>query len=167
MIRLVKRYGSRKLYDTEESRYVSLEEIGRWIREGQEIRVIDNDTSDDVTAQTLTQVILDEGRKGSNALPSSEILHDLIRRGGRLVSSGVDQLNQGVDRLLKAGVERLGPVRSIREETEVLRRRLEELEAALQRVEHGGSRETPPASATEATTDERHVSTPEASTERE
>ena len=54
MIRLIKRYGSRKLYDTEESRYVSLDELASWIRRGQEIRVIDNKSSEDVTAQTLT-----------------------------------------------------------------------------------------------------------------
>ena len=47
MIRLIKRYGSRKLYDTEESRYVSLEELAAWIRSGQQIRVIDNKSSDD------------------------------------------------------------------------------------------------------------------------
>lgn len=134
MIRLVKRYGSRKLYDTEESRYVSLEEIGGWIREGQNVRVVDNETSEDVTAQTLTQVILEAGRKG-NTLPPTEILHDLIRQSGRLVASGVEQLNQGVDKLLKAGVERLGPVRRMREETDVLRRRLEELESSLERLE--------------------------------
>jgi polyhydroxyalkanoate synthesis repressor PhaR len=134
MVRMIKRYGSRKLYDTEESRYVSLEELGVWIRQGQEIRVIDNETSEDVTAQTLTQVILEEGRRGT-ALPPSEILHSLIRQGGELVSSGVAQVNQGVDRIIKAGVERIGPVRQIREETEVLRRRLEDLEAALSRLE--------------------------------
>ncbi len=134
MVRLVKRYGSRKLYDTEESRYVSLEELGTWIREGQEIRVIDNESSEDVTAQTLTQVILEEGRRGS-ALPPSEILHDLIRQGGSLVSTGVAQLNQGVDRLIQAGVGKIGPVREIRKETEVLRERLEELERSLSRIE--------------------------------
>lgn len=138
MIRLIKRYGSRKLYDTEESRYVSLEEIGAWIRDGQEIRVVDNDTSEDVTAQTLTQVILDEGRRGTS-FPPKEILHELIRRGERLFSDGVGHLQQGVDRLLQASVDRLGPVRQIREETSLLRRRLEELEASLARLE-----ETPP-----------------------
>ena len=39
MVRLIKRYGSRKLYDTEESRYVSLDEIGTWVRAGQEVRI--------------------------------------------------------------------------------------------------------------------------------
>ena len=76
MIRLIKRYESRKLYDTEESRYVSLDEIATWIRQGQEVKVVDNSTNNDVTSQTLTQVILDEGRKGTSFLPS-ELLHDL------------------------------------------------------------------------------------------
>jgi polyhydroxyalkanoate synthesis repressor PhaR len=134
VIRLIKRYGSRKLYDTEESRYVSLEEIGAWVREGQEIRVVDNDTSDDVTAQTLTQVILEEGRKGS-AFPPSEVMHELVRRGSKLVSDGVDRFQNGVDRILQASVEKIGPVREIREETRVLRQRLEELEETLAGLE--------------------------------
>ena len=134
MIRLIKRYGSRKLYDTEESRYISLEEIGTWVREGQEIRVVDNETSEDVTAQTLTQVILDGGRRGTS-FPPKEVLHDLIRRGEKLVTNGVGQIQHGVDRLIQAGVDRLGPIREIREETGVLRRRLEELEATLEKLE--------------------------------
>ena len=91
MVRLIKRYESRKLYDTEESRYVSLDEIADWVRSDQEVRVIDNATSQDVTAQTLTQVILDEGRDG-HSLPS-ELLHDLVRFGARALSSGVEQAN--------------------------------------------------------------------------
>jgi polyhydroxyalkanoate synthesis repressor PhaR len=78
MIRLIKRYESRKLYDTEESRYVSLEEIAGWVRQGQEVKVVDNATGSDVTSQTLTQIILDEGRRGTSFLPS-ELLHDLVR----------------------------------------------------------------------------------------
>ena len=57
MIRLIKRYESRKLYDTEESRYVSLDEISGWIRQGQEVKVVDNASGADVTSQTLTQII--------------------------------------------------------------------------------------------------------------
>src|SRR5436305_14449342 len=98
MIRLIKRYESRKLYDTEESRYVSLEEIAGWIRQGQEVRVVDNATGGDVTPQTLTQIILDEGRRGTSFLPS-ELLHELVRVGERAVATGKEQLAQGVDRL--------------------------------------------------------------------
>jgi len=134
VIRLIKRYGSRKLYDTAESRYVSLEEIGDWVREGQEIRVIDNDTSDDVTAQTLAQVILEESRRGGASAPPSEILHELIRRGGDLVSTGVEQLQHGMGRLLEASVDKVGPIRRVREEAAVLRQKLEELEEAISRM---------------------------------
>jgi polyhydroxyalkanoate synthesis repressor PhaR len=130
MIRLIKRYESRKLYDTEESRYVSLDEIATWVRQGQEVRVMDNGTNNDVTSQTLTQIILDEGRKGTSFLPS-ELLHDLVRIGERAVSNGMEQVQHGVDRL----IDRLGPVRKAREEMSSLRSRLEELEVSLAELE--------------------------------
>ncbi len=130
MVRLIKRYESRKLYDTEESRYVSLEDIALWVREGQEVKVVDNASSKDVTAQTLTQVILDEGRRGTRFLPS-ELLHDLVRAGEKALSSGVEQVQHGVDRWVRASVDRLGPVRRVREEMNNLRSRLESLEDTL------------------------------------
>jgi polyhydroxyalkanoate synthesis repressor PhaR len=130
MIRLIKRYESRKLYDTEESRYVSLDEIANWIRQGQEVKVLDNATNNDVTSQTLTQIILDEGRKGTSFLPS-ELLHDLVRVGERAVSTGMEQVQQGVDKL----IDRLGPVRRVREEMSSLRTRLEQLEQSLADLE--------------------------------
>src|SRR5262245_10068038 len=142
MIRLIKRYESRKLYDTEESRYVSLEDIAAWVRNGQEVKVLDNGTSEDVTAQTLTQIILDEGKKGTSLLPS-ELLHELVRVGERAMNTGVEQLQHGVDRVLKASMDRLGPVRRAREEMSSLRERLEELESSLEALE----RDREPASA--------------------
>jgi polyhydroxyalkanoate synthesis repressor PhaR len=144
MVRLIKRYESRKLYDTEESRYVSLDEVADWVREGQEVRVVDNASGGDVTAQTLTQIILDEGRKGTSLLPT-ELLHDLVRVGQRAVESGVEQMHQKVDRFVQASIDRLGPVRRAREEMERLRSRLEELESSLSRLETGT---TPAASRT-------------------
>lgn len=134
MIRVIKRYGSRKLYDTEESRYVSLEEIGDWVRAGQQVQVVDNQSGEDVTAHTLTQVILEEGRRGGAAF-SADFLHDLIRRGERVVTSGVASLQHGVDRLIQASVDRVGPLRQLRDETRALRERLEALEAQIAAVE--------------------------------
>ena len=148
MIRLIKRYESRKLYDTEESRYVSLDDIAAWVRTGQEVRVVDNGSSEDVTAQTLTQIILEEGKKGTSSIPS-ELLHDLVRFGERAVNSGVEQLQHGVDRVLKASMDRLGPVRRAREEMSSLRERMEELESSLEALERergtaGGARAAEP-----------------------
>lgn len=134
MIRLIKRYESRKLYDTEESRYVSLEEIAGWVRQGQEVKVVDNASGADVTSQTLTQIILDEGRRGTAFLPS-DLLHELVRIGEKAVSSGMEHMSHGVDRLVQASIDRLAPVRRAREEMSSLRARLEQLEASLADLE--------------------------------
>jgi polyhydroxyalkanoate synthesis repressor PhaR len=134
MVRLIKRYGSRKLYDTEESRYVLLEDIAAWIRQDQEIRVIDNKSAEDVTAQTLTQIISEEGRRGTAFLPN-DMLHEIIRMGQDAVSTGVVRLQQGVGRFVQASIDRLAPVRQARQEMDTLKRRLEELEMSLVRLE--------------------------------
>lgn len=146
MIRLIKRYGSRKLYDTEESRYVSLEELAGWIRHGQEIRVVDNKSQDDVTSQTLTQIISEEGRRGTSLLPN-DLLHDLIRMGEEAVSNSVEHIQSSVDRLVQASIDRIGPVRRAREEMSLLRQRLEDLESSLAEIDiaqDAGSGAKPP-----------------------
>ena len=134
MIRLIKRYESRKLYDTEESKYVSLDEIAVWVRSGQEIKVVDNASSSDVTAQTLAQIILDEGRNGRSIVPTY-VLRDLIRFGEKTISNGVEQVQDGMDRMVRASIDRFGPVREAREEMNRLRTRLEELEESLADLE--------------------------------
>ncbi len=137
MVRLIKRYESRKLYDTEESRYVSLEEISEFVRKGQEVSVRDNASGEDVTAQTLTQIILEQGKSGRSHVPT-EVLHDLVRMGERALSTGVEQVQQGVDRLVQASIDRLGPVRQAREEMDVLKSRLADLELSLKSLEVDG-----------------------------
>ena len=138
MVRLIKRYESRKLYDTEESRYVSLDQIADWVRRGQEVRVVDNASAEDVTAQTLTQVILEEGRNGESKI-SSELMHELVRFGEKAWTSGVEHVQNGVDRVVQASIDRLAPVRQAREEMARLRNRLEELEDSLTDLETGAS----------------------------
>jgi polyhydroxyalkanoate synthesis repressor PhaR len=134
MVRLIKRYGSRKLYDTEESRYVLLEDIAVWIRQGQEVRVIDSKTAEEVTAQTLTQIISEEGRRGTGTLPS-DLLHEIIRFGTDAVNTGVRRLQDKVDKFVQSSIDRLAPVRQAREEMNVLRQRLDELETSLLKFE--------------------------------
>ncbi len=144
MIRIIKRYESRKLYDTEESRYVSLEDIARWVRDGQEVKVIDNATSAEVSAQILTQIILDEGKRGTSFLPT-ELLHELVRAGEKAVSTGVERVQGKVDRLVQASIDRLGPVRRAREEMSHLRGRLAELEKTLTTLETDSAARKQPA----------------------
>jgi polyhydroxyalkanoate synthesis repressor PhaR len=80
MAYVVKRYSNRKLYDTQESRYVTLEEIEEMIRAGKEISVVDAASGEDLTSVTLTQIILENERNHRTALPSA-FLHQLIKHG--------------------------------------------------------------------------------------
>lgn len=66
-VRIIKRYQNRKLYDTHQSCYVTLEEIAQIIREGHEIQVIDNKSKNDITYQTMLQLLADQERKSLKA----------------------------------------------------------------------------------------------------
>jgi polyhydroxyalkanoate synthesis repressor PhaR len=80
MAYVIKRYSNRKLYDTQESRYVTLEEIEEMIRTGREIAVVDAATGEDLTSVTLAQIILENERNHRAALPTA-FLHQLIKHG--------------------------------------------------------------------------------------
>ena len=80
MAYVIKRYSNRKLYDTQESRYVTLEEIEEMIRAGREISVVDAATGEDLTSVTLTQIILENERNHRANLPAA-FLHQLIKHG--------------------------------------------------------------------------------------
>jgi polyhydroxyalkanoate synthesis repressor PhaR len=77
---VIKRYSNRKLYDTQESRYVTLEELEELIRAGKEISVVDVSTGEDLTSVTLAQIILENERSHRAALPAA-FLHQLIKHG--------------------------------------------------------------------------------------
>jgi polyhydroxyalkanoate synthesis repressor PhaR len=129
MSRVIKRYENRKLYDTAQRQYVSLEEIAGLIREGVDVQVVDNNTGDDITTQTLTQVIFEEGKKGLNPL-SKDLLHDLIRLGNTIIGGGLQQVRLGLDRLMPDSLNRiLGADHS--EDLKQLQKRVESLEAII------------------------------------
>ena len=67
-MRTIRRYANRKLYDTHESHYVTLTDLAKLIREGEEIRVTSKDTGKDLTAATMAQIIFEETKNGQ-ALP--------------------------------------------------------------------------------------------------
>lgn len=106
MARLIKRYENRKLYDTEASAYVSLSDIAELVRNGETVRVVDQATGQDLTAQTLTQIILAEGKEGHSPI-SSDVLHKLLRRSGAALDAGLDQLRVRVDDLVQHSMDRL------------------------------------------------------------
>ncbi|WP_170325379.1 polyhydroxyalkanoate synthesis repressor PhaR [Ruegeria arenilitoris] len=75
---LIKRYASRRLYNTETSDYVTLEDIATFIRDGREVQIIDLKTGDDLTRQYLLQIIAEHESRGENVLPVN-VLNDLVR----------------------------------------------------------------------------------------
>jgi polyhydroxyalkanoate synthesis repressor PhaR len=79
-IKIIKRYQNRKLYDTHESSYVTLDEIAKMIRSGDDLMVVDNKTKNDITAATLTQLLYESERKAKTQ-PPVELLKEIIRHG--------------------------------------------------------------------------------------
>ena len=77
--RIIKRYTNRKLYDTRDSRYVTLSQIAAMVRAGEEMTVIDNSTKEDLTSLTLAQIIYEQEKKSEEVLPISA-LRELVRR---------------------------------------------------------------------------------------
>jgi polyhydroxyalkanoate synthesis repressor PhaR len=75
--RVIKRYSNRKLYDTKDSRYVTLLQIAEMVRTGEEVQIIDNNTKDDLTEVTLAQIIYEEQKAHSRNVPL-QTLKELI-----------------------------------------------------------------------------------------
>jgi len=107
--KVIKRYTNRKLYDTVESRYVTLDEIAEMVKAGAEVKVIDNRTKDDLTSVTLAQIIFEEEKKTSKM--SLDTLRDLIRHGGevaqRLVEGTQAELRGRVEAVRAAAEQRV------------------------------------------------------------
>jgi polyhydroxyalkanoate synthesis repressor PhaR len=106
MALLIKRYGNRKLYDTQASRYVTLDGIAELVRAGQDLRIVDNDSGEDLTAVTFAQIIFEE-EKRKNGLLGLPVLRWIIQQGG----ATVQDILARVDR----GREALGNVRELAE----------------------------------------------------
>ena len=75
---LIKRYASRRLYNTETSDYVTLDDIAGFIRDGREVQIVDLKSGDDLTRQYLLQIIAEHESRGENVLPV-DVLTDLVR----------------------------------------------------------------------------------------
>jgi polyhydroxyalkanoate synthesis repressor PhaR len=107
---LVKKYGNRRLYDTDSSRYITLEELTEKIRAGAEVKVVDAKSGADLTQATLTQVII-EARGAGSFLPVP-LLHQLIRLGDDALAEFFNryvQLALEMYLQLKSGATSLGP----------------------------------------------------------
>ncbi len=115
--RIIKRYANRKLYDTRESRYVTLLDIARLIREGEELRIIDNKSKDDVTNVTFAQIIYEEEKIGDGEPNSVGVLREFIRSGTDKLLASIRE--SAVGRLVqRADQERLEALEALTTATE-------------------------------------------------
>ncbi|HLB59123.1 MAG TPA: polyhydroxyalkanoate synthesis regulator DNA-binding domain-containing protein [Bdellovibrionota bacterium] len=117
--KIIKRYQNRKLYDTEASTYVTLDDIASMIRRGEDVTVVDNKSKKDITSNTLTQIILESEKKTKHVLPI-ETLKNIIQQG-----SG--SLSQLIHKSVESGKTSLTHAK---EEAE------KQIEGLLKRLEH-------------------------------
>ena len=83
--KVIKRYQNRKLYDTQQSCYVTLEDIAKMIRASEEVTIVDNKTKRDITAATLAQIIFEAEKKASEYAPLT-VLREIIQNGNGSMS---------------------------------------------------------------------------------
>jgi polyhydroxyalkanoate synthesis repressor PhaR len=150
---VIRKYGDRRLYDSTGSRYVKLDDIARMIRDGVEVEVVDARTGKDLTRVVLTQIVMDDARERETGVPlqllrqlvlaSDRATHDfltwylngtldLYKKAQETFHTGVADARAAVTSPLDF-IRGLLPGQSPKEsaEIEMLRRRVDELEARL------------------------------------
>ena len=103
---LIKRYASRRLYNTETSDYVTLEDIAAFIRAGREVQIVDLKTGDDLTRQYLLQIIAEHESRGESVLPV-DVLTDPVRSYTTSAQSVVPQFLAASFDMLRTGQSKL------------------------------------------------------------
>lgn len=135
--KVIKRYQNRKLYDTSDSCYVTLEDISEMIKRGEEVAIVDNTTKEDLTAVTLAQIIFEEQKKKTHVLPMGTF-RQIIQGGGEalreIVARGAHELGhvrEFVDSKVKPAVENIQSIPAVQAEIEAMKRKIEALEKKL------------------------------------
>jgi polyhydroxyalkanoate synthesis repressor PhaR len=136
---VIKKYANRKLYDTQNSRYITLEGISKLVRDGHDIQVVERDTGRDLTSLILSQIVMgEEKRVDSNGVENlherGQALLGYVRRtlsgSAALVSSEVEKRRSELEDLVDSAVERALVRLSIpsRRDIESLNARIDQLE---------------------------------------
>jgi polyhydroxyalkanoate synthesis repressor PhaR len=156
---VVKKYSNRKLYDTYTRRYVTLDVIADLLREGHEVQVVDRSTGADITAVTLSQILVDMERHRRSPLPEP-VLVDMVKerseqllallRGSlalpRRAAVSLEKSTQAMDEAISSGLRNLNiattdDIEVLEQRLAALTRRVEDLEARNNSV-RAGSRGT-------------------------
>jgi polyhydroxyalkanoate synthesis repressor PhaR len=160
-MKTIKKYPNRKLYDTETSRYITLEEIAQYVKEGGEVRVIDAKTMEDITSVTMAQVLLGQEKRGRGGVPFqklvmflqsgqeflqktlasqvSTIRDEAQKRVQKIIASPtseeIKEVVRSVDERLGVVVAGIKSIPGILSEIQKLRKELADLKARVDRIE--------------------------------
>lgn len=133
-VKTIKRYQNRKLYDTHQSCYVTLDEIAEMIMRGEEVAVIDNRSKKDITSSTLTQIIFEKQKRSKTIIPV-DTLRDIIQVGGGTFSgflSKTSDSSAGVLSRAKADLDRaFATSENLRGAFQITQRAAEDLKKAI------------------------------------
>jgi len=136
MDRLIKRYENRKMYDTTDGSYVSLDDIKKTIRNGETIKVIDNNSEEDITVHTLTQIVLEESKNGRNPF-SSDLLHNAIRWSNNMIDEGIEHVKHQLDEFMPKSLHNFLNRRAEKttdKDIDELHKRVEQLEESIKKL---------------------------------
>jgi polyhydroxyalkanoate synthesis repressor PhaR len=150
---LIKKYANRKLYDTQSSRYITLEGIADLVRDGHEIQVVDRDTGQDLTQVILSQIVLSEEKRGPARLVDAgtdaiqergQALLDYVRKTLNVPGDLVNQVERrrgDLEAIIDEAIERaLHRLRiPSRHDMDRLTERIEELSTQLDKRGSGGA----------------------------
>jgi len=145
---LIKKYANRKLYDTQDSQYITLEGISKLVRDGHDIQVVERDTGRDLTSLILSQIVMGEEKRvdsggGENLQERGQALLGYVRRtltgSAALLGEEVERRRSDLEDLVDSAVERALIRLSIpsRRDLDALRARVDELERRLEAVTAG------------------------------
>ena len=81
---VLKRYPNRRLYDTRRSSYITLDDVAAYIRRGESLKVVDSNSGDDLTRRVLTQVVLEQARRGDAGPPLEFLRHLILAADGEM-----------------------------------------------------------------------------------
>jgi polyhydroxyalkanoate synthesis repressor PhaR len=105
--RVIKRYGNRRLYDARLSRVTTLEEIAELVRRGEDVRVVDGDTGEDLTRRILTQIILEEQNRRQLELLPVELLQRIIAARNDVAKEWIEQAMSGLTRFITQSAQQV------------------------------------------------------------
>ncbi len=136
--KIIKRYQNRKLYDTQQSCYVTLDDIAKMIRANEEVTVIDNKTKNDITAATLTQIIFEAEKKATQHAPLFT-LREIIQNGNGSISSYLAKLGAFTQDQVTESIrtEVTPPVAEPKPSVDNIKQALEQRVASAANLAHG------------------------------